>query len=77
MICIHNETTQEQAFETVATERGFFETLFKSYQPDLVVIEACRPSGWASEIVVIVLRPANHCSRAAFLPRLTPPAGRC
>ena len=28
--------TQKQQFETLATDRGFFETLFKTYNPDLV-----------------------------------------
>ena len=47
--CIYNPQTQETHFETIATERGFFETLFKSYSPQLVVVEACGLSGWVSE----------------------------
>ena len=43
--CLYNTQTQKQQFETLATDRGFFETLFKTYNPDLVVVEACGPSG--------------------------------
>lgn len=39
--CTLNTETQEQQFETFGTERGFFQTLFKTYQADLVVVEAC------------------------------------
>lgn len=48
--CILNTETQEQQFETLGTERGFFQTLFKTYQADLVVVEACGPSGWVSDL---------------------------
>ena len=48
--CIYNTQTKKQQFETLATDRGFFETLFKTYKPDLVVVEACGPSGWVSDL---------------------------
>jgi len=48
--CIYDTETREQRFETVATERGFFQTLFKTYNPNLVVVEACGPSGWVSDL---------------------------
>lgn len=50
MACIYDTETQEQQLETLATERGFFQTLFNSYSPDLVVVEACGPSGWVSDL---------------------------
>lgn len=31
MACIYDNQTQEQQFETVSTERGFFKTLFKTW----------------------------------------------
>ena len=34
--CLYNTQTQKQQFETLATDRGFFEKLFKTYNPDLV-----------------------------------------
>lgn len=48
--CIYDSETQETHFETLATERGFFRTLINSYSPDLVVVEACGPSGWVSDL---------------------------
>ena len=41
---LYNTQTQTQQLETLATDRGFFETLFKTYNPDLVVVEACGPA---------------------------------
>ena len=48
--CLYHTETQKQQFETLATDRGFFETLFKTYSPELVVVEACGPSGWVSDL---------------------------
>ena len=48
--CIYDTQTQEQQFETLATERGFLQTLFNTYKPDLVVVEACGPSGWINDL---------------------------
>ena len=48
--CLYNTQTQKHQFETLATDRGFFETLFKTYTPDLVVVEACGPNGWVSDL---------------------------
>ena len=32
------------------TERNYFESVLRSKQPDLVVVEACGPSGWVSDL---------------------------
>ena len=45
MACVYDNETQNTQFETLATERSFFRTLFNSYSPDLVVVDACGPSG--------------------------------
>ena len=50
MVCNYEQTSREHSFETVSTERGYFESLLKSHQPDLVVVEACGPSGWVSDL---------------------------
>ena len=63
--CIYNTQTQKQQFETLATDRGFFETLFKTYNPDLVVVEACGPSGWVSDLCADL---NLHFYRTLFLP---------
>ena len=38
--CLYNTQTQKQQFET----------LFKTYKPDLIVVEACGPNGWVSDL---------------------------
>ena len=43
--CIYNTQTQKQQFETLATDRGFFETLFKTYNPDLAQPRAAKDRG--------------------------------
>ena len=48
--CLYNTQTQKQQFETLATDRGFFEALFKTYIPVLVVVQACGPSDWVSDL---------------------------
>lgn len=50
MACVYDSDSQETQFETLATERGFFKSLFNGYSPDLVVVEACGPSGWVSDL---------------------------
>ena len=46
MMCRYETSTQKYELETVATERGYFRSLIVNYKPDLVVVEACGPSGW-------------------------------
>ena len=50
MVCYYNTETQEYTFETVTTEREYFLTLLQHYSPDLVVVEACGPSGWVGDL---------------------------
>ena len=50
MVCHYDVKSEKQSFETVSTEHGYFETMFKQYRPDLVVVEACGPSGWVSDL---------------------------
>ena len=50
MVCYYNTETQEYTFETVPTERAYFLTLLQHYSPDLVVVEACGPSGWVGDV---------------------------
>ena len=62
MACIYDMDSQDQLFETLATERGFFRTLLNSYSPDLVVVEACGPSGWVSDLCGEMGIPVLVCS---------------
>ena len=50
MMCRYETSTQKYELETVATERGYFRSLIVNHKPDLVVVEACGPSGWVSDL---------------------------
>ena len=50
MFCFYDAETQEHSTARGTTERGYFESVLKSQQPDLVVVEACGPSGWVSDL---------------------------
>ncbi|MEM9943800.1 MAG: hypothetical protein AAF939_19720 [Planctomycetota bacterium] len=45
MFCFYDTVTNEHLTALAATDRGYFESVLKSQQPDLVVFEACGPSG--------------------------------
>jgi hypothetical protein len=62
MACIYDNETQEQQFETVSTERGFFKTLFCTHSPEFVVAEAFGPSGWVSDLCGEMEIPILVCS---------------
>ena len=62
MACVYDDQTQETQLETLVTERGFFKTLFNSYSADLVVVEACGPSGWVSDLCGEMEIPIVVCS---------------
>ena len=46
MVCFYETTTQEHSFAQATTERGYFRSLFENHDVDVVVMEACGPSGW-------------------------------
>ena len=50
MFCIHETDTEEFPTFRGTTDRSYFESVLKSRQPDLVVVEACGPSGWVSDL---------------------------
>ncbi len=49
-MCLHETSKQTYELETVATERGYFRSLLVNHTPDLVVVEACGPSGGVSDL---------------------------
>ncbi len=51
MCCFFDTNTQEHSFLTAATTRGYLTTVLRTHQIDLVVMEACGPSGWISDLV--------------------------
>ena len=46
MCCFCETKTLEYRFQIVATTREYLTTVFKNHEIDLVVMEACGPSGW-------------------------------
>jgi transposase len=50
MCCFFDTKTRKPTFLTAPTERGYLSTLFKKHQVDLVVMEACGPSGWINDV---------------------------
>jgi len=50
MCCFFDTNTQEHSFLTAATTRVYLTTVLRTHQIDLVVMEACGPSGWISDL---------------------------
>lgn len=50
MACVFNSRTKKYRTQLLKSERGYFKTLLKSVQPDLVVMEACSASGWVHDL---------------------------
>ena len=50
MCCFFDTETQEYWFWTAATTRFYLTSVFQSNQIDLVVMEACGPSSWVSDL---------------------------
>ena len=50
--CIFDTKTRKHEFLTVTTDRHYLTTIFKQFKVDLVVMEACGPSGWINDLAV-------------------------
>ncbi len=50
MCCFFDTQTQEHEFFGAATTRGYLTSVFKGHKIDLVVMEACGPSGWICDL---------------------------
>jgi len=50
MCCFYDTDTQEYRFQAVATTRPYLTAVFTHHKIDLVVMEACGPSGWISDL---------------------------
>ena len=48
--CLYDTETRKYRFETIATCRSHLDHLLDSHQADLVVMEACGPSVWISDV---------------------------
>lgn len=50
MCCFFNPKTREHTFLNAATDRDYLTTVFKNHKIDLLVMEACGPSGWIHDL---------------------------
>ena len=52
MCCFFDTKTRKAEFLTAATDRHYLSTIFKKRKVDLVVMEACGPSGWINDLAM-------------------------
>ena len=50
MCCFFDTKTRKHSFLNAATDRDYLTTVFKKHKIDLVVMEACGPSGWITDL---------------------------
>jgi len=50
MCCFFDTETQKHTFLNAATTRSYLTSVLKNHQIDLVVMEACGPSGWIRDL---------------------------
>ena len=50
MCCFYDTETQKAEFQKAETTRRYLTAVMKSRKIDLVVMEACGPSGWISDL---------------------------
>ncbi len=50
MCCFYETDTQKYRFQAAATTREYLKAVFKNHKIDLVVMEACGPSGWINDL---------------------------
>ena len=62
MICFYETTTQKHSFAKATTGKGYFRSVLESHQADLVVVEACGPSGWVNDLCIELKIPTIVCS---------------
>lgn len=48
--CLYDTKNRCHRFETIATKRSHVDHLLDTQPPDLIVMEACGPSGWISDV---------------------------
>jgi transposase len=62
MCCFFDTKTRKHEFLVAATERNYLATVFKKHKFDLVVMEACGPSGWINDLAVSLGHKTLVCS---------------
>lgn len=62
MFCFYDSNTREKTTAKAPTDRDYFHSVLKSRRPDLMVVEACGPSGWVSDLCGELEIPILVCS---------------
>lgn len=62
MVCFYDSESQKHSFAKATTEKNYFRTLLKNHSADLVVVEACGPSGWVNDLCLELGLPIIVCS---------------
>lgn len=62
MCCFFDSNSRKHRFLNAATERHYLTTVLKSPKIDLVVMEACGPSGWVSDLAQSLGHKTLVCS---------------
>ncbi|MBX3419165.1 MAG: transposase [Pirellulaceae bacterium] len=60
--CLFDTKTRKFEFFTVGTDRNYLTSVFKQHPVDLVVMEACGPSGWINDLAVSLRHKTLVCS---------------
>ena len=68
MCCFFDTKTRQYSFLLAATERDYLKTVFEKHAIDPVVMEACGPSGWISDL-------ANECGHTTLVCSTNEPQG--
>ena len=50
MCCFFDTNSRKHEFLNATTDRNYLETVFRKHKIDLVVMEACGPSGWINDL---------------------------
>jgi hypothetical protein len=62
MCCFFNTKTRIAEFQVAATEPDYLAKVFASCKIDLVVMEACGPSGWINDVAISTGLKTLACS---------------
>ena len=62
MCCYFDTKTRKHEFINATTDRDYLTKVFKTYPADLVVMEACGPSGWINDLAQSLKLKTLVCS---------------
>ena len=62
MCCFFDTRTRKHTFLNATTDRHYLSTVFKKHRVDLVVMEACGPSGWINDLATSLGLKTLVCS---------------